>query len=94
MPAIPSDRVRVAILSDIHYAGTAERARGNDYEMRSIANPLLRAFVRFYRHHIWMREPLTQGEQLEVFKSRQVFINIRFFDYSTYLAENFIPMGV
>ncbi len=67
MPAIPSDRVRVAILSDIHYAGTAERARGNDYEMRSIANPLLRAFVRFYRHHIWMREPLTQGEQLEVF---------------------------
>ncbi len=32
----------VAILSDIHYAGPAERARGEDYELRVIANPLLR----------------------------------------------------
>jgi hypothetical protein len=62
-----SGTVKVAILSDIHYAGTAERARGNDFEQRSIANPLLRALVRIYRHFIWMRKPLDQGVQLDHF---------------------------
>ncbi len=60
-------RVTVAILSDIHYAGAAERARGNDFELRTIANPLLRALVQFYRHFIWMRKPLEQGAQLDCF---------------------------
>lgn len=57
----------VAILSDIHYAAGAERARGNDYEFRSVAHPLARAFVRAYRHFIWMRHPLDQGVQLDRF---------------------------
>jgi hypothetical protein len=67
MEVSPTSPVTIAILSDIHYAGTAERARGNDFEMRSIANPLLHALVRIYRHFIWMRRPLDQGEQLERF---------------------------
>jgi len=62
----PGD-VTVAILSDIHYAGAAERARGEDYELRIIANPLLRAFARAYRHLVWMRHPLEQGRQLDRF---------------------------
>jgi hypothetical protein len=62
----PGD-VTVAILSDIHYAGPAERARGEDYELRVIANPLLRAFARAYRHLVWMRHPLDQGRQLDRF---------------------------
>ena len=66
--SIPS-RVTIAILSDIHFAGVAERARGNDFELRSITNPLLRALVRFYRHFIWMRNPLEQGAQLDNFLS-------------------------
>jgi hypothetical protein len=61
------NRVTVAILSDVHYAAVAERARGNDFELRSITNPLLRALVRFYRHFIWMRNPLEQGAQLDCF---------------------------
>jgi len=60
-------KVTVAVLSDIHYAGVAERARGKDYELRAITNPLLRAFVQFYRHFVWMREPLNQGAQLDRF---------------------------
>ena len=28
----------IAILSDIHYAGPAEQARGNDFEYRDLAN--------------------------------------------------------
>jgi hypothetical protein len=62
-----SGKVTVAILSDIHYAGYAERARGNDYELRAITNPLLRTFTRIFRHLIWMREPLNQGAQLDRF---------------------------
>jgi hypothetical protein len=60
-------RFQVAIVSDIHYAGAEERARGHDYESRLIANPLLRAGVWLYRHFIWMRHPLEQAPQLERF---------------------------
>ncbi len=60
-------RIRIAILSDPHYAGAAERARGGDYELRAIANPLLRAAVRLYRHFIWMRNPFDQSRQLDRF---------------------------
>jgi len=62
-----SSRVTVAILSDVHYAGPAERARGNDYEQRVISNSLLRAMVRIFRYFIWMRQPLEQGVQLDRF---------------------------
>ncbi len=59
--------VTVAILSDLHYAGAAERARGNDFELRTIANPFLRMVARVYRHVIWMRHPLDQAPQLDRF---------------------------
>jgi hypothetical protein len=62
----PGD-LTVAILSDIHYAGSAELARGEDYELRVIANPLLREAARAYRHLVWMRHPLDQGRQLDRF---------------------------
>src|SRR5258705_10190346 len=67
MEASTSGRVTVVVLSDIHYAGAAERARGNDFETEAIANPLLRFLVRLYRHFIWMRRPLDQGAQLDRF---------------------------
>jgi hypothetical protein len=62
----PGD-MTVAILSDIHYAGPAEHARGEDYELRNITNPLLREVARAYRHLIWMRHPFDQGRQLDRF---------------------------
>lgn len=61
------NQTSVVILSDIHYAGAAEHARGDDYELRAIRNPLLRTFVTFYRHFYWMRHPLEQGRQLDRF---------------------------
>ena len=57
----------VAIISDIHYAGPAERVRGHDYELRGIRSPLHRAILQFYRHYYWMRHPLEQGRQLDRF---------------------------
>jgi len=70
MPAMEASapaRFKVAIVSDIHYAGAHERARGHEFESRLIANPLLRAGVWLYRHFIWMRHPLAQAPQLERF---------------------------
>jgi hypothetical protein len=67
MEVSATSRVTIAILSDIHNAGTTERARGNDFEMHFIANPLLRSLVRTYRYFIWMRKPLDQGTQLDRF---------------------------
>lgn len=62
-----SGEVTVAIISDIHYASAAERARGDDYELRAIANPFSRLFATAFRHMVWMRHPLDQGPQLDRF---------------------------
>src|ERR1700722_9729228 len=60
----------VAILSDIHYAGPAEQARGNDYEFRDLKNPLLRLLMKSYRRFIWLRHPLDQNQRLDEFIAR------------------------
>src|SRR5436190_17547044 len=57
----------IAILSDIHYAGPAEQARGGDYEYRLLPNPALRLFVRLYRRYFWLRYPLRQNYLLDRF---------------------------
>lgn len=62
-----SRHYRIAILSDIHYAGPRERAVGDDYEIRVLPNPLLRFALRLYRDHIWLRKPLQQNGQLDRF---------------------------
>lgn len=61
--------VRLGIISDIHYAAEAEQARGSQYEFEKIRNPLLRALVRTYRKHFWLREPLSRNYLLDRFLS-------------------------
>ena len=58
---------RIAILSDIHYAGPIEQARGDDYEFQAIPNPVIRQLARWYRNLIWLRQPLQQGWRLDRF---------------------------
>ena len=60
----------LGVLSDIHYAAAAEQARGHDYELRAVRSPLRRAFARFHRHYIWMRDPLLKGHLLDQFLER------------------------
>ena len=57
----------IAILSDVHYAGAAEQAAGDDYEIRPIPAPLLRFLLGAYRRFIWLRYPLRQNGQLDRF---------------------------
>jgi len=58
---------RLAVVSDIHYAGAAEQARGDDFEIKPITNPLLRLLVRTHRHYFWLRQPLRQNHLLDRF---------------------------
>ena len=62
-----SRRFKIAILSDVHYAGPTERTAGDDYETRDIEPILLRFALRLYRENIWMRYPLRQNPQLDRF---------------------------
>lgn len=57
--------LRLAVFSDIHYACKAEQDRGDDYELRAVANPALRLLLRLYRHHVWLRTPLRNNYLLE-----------------------------
>ncbi len=66
----------VGIVSDIHYAGAGERARGDDYEIACLSNPLLRGFVRCYRRYFWLDRPLHRGYLLDRFLERA-----KHFDY-------------
>lgn len=62
-----SETITVAIVSDIHYAGAAEQARGNDFEFRGLRNPFIRLFVRFHRRFFWLRDPLSHNDLLDRF---------------------------
>jgi len=58
------------VISDIHYAGAAERARGDDYEVACLRNPVLRLFVRSYRRFFWLRQPLHKAYLVDRFLER------------------------
>jgi hypothetical protein len=58
--------MRVVVLSDIHYACEAERAR-HGWESRVIASPALRWVVSCYRRFLWLADPTAHNHQLEAF---------------------------
>ena len=60
--------VRLAIISDIHYAGPAEAAR-REAMFRPITNPLRRWFVKQYRRWIWLHDPFGHNHLFERFLS-------------------------
>lgn len=59
-------RKTIFVVSDIHYACAAEQLR-HDHETKVISNPLLRIAVRFFRHYIWLREPMQKNHLLGSF---------------------------
>jgi hypothetical protein len=60
----------LAVVSDIHYASDAEKARGQDFELRGLTNPFARIFVKTLRHFIWLSGPLNQNHLLDRFAER------------------------
>src|SRR5262245_37859200 len=70
------DVFRVAVVSDIHYASDAEKARGDDYEIQGVSNPLLRLLLKAHRHFLWLRHPLRQNHLLDVFLDRAGAVDV------------------
>lgn len=62
-------RQTVLIVSDIHYASRAEQLR-HDHEAKVISNPLLRLFIKLFRHYIWLRAPMEKNHLLDQFIER------------------------
>lgn len=59
--------ITLGIVSDIHYAGASEQARGKDYEFEGLTNPLFRVCLRIYRRFVWLRDPLSHNHLLDRF---------------------------
>lgn len=58
--------IRLAIVSDIHYAGPTESARRNAL-FAPVTNPLRRWLLRQYRRRIWLHDPFAHNHLLERF---------------------------
>ncbi len=67
---MPADGVRLKelmkllVLSDVHYASDAEKARAG-HEARVIGNPLLRNAAHLWRTAIWLRNPCAHNHLLD-----------------------------
>jgi hypothetical protein len=55
---------KILIISDIHYASAAEKARGTKAEPTP---PLARFLDRFFRHYIWQRDVFAHNHWLDAF---------------------------
>jgi 3',5'-cyclic AMP phosphodiesterase CpdA len=62
----PSKTFRIAVISDIHYAGVEERARCADFFVR-IKHPVARIFARLFHHFLWLREIGGHNHMLDRF---------------------------
>jgi hypothetical protein len=59
----------LVVLSDIHYASTAEKVRAG-HERSAIEQPCLRLLVRCFRHFFWLRDPHAHNHMLDQFLDR------------------------
>ena len=57
--------MRLAIVSDIHYAGPGEQARAP--RLLDPVSPLRRVFLRQFRHWVWQRDPTAHNGLLDRF---------------------------
>lgn len=58
--------ISLTILSDVHFASAAERAR-SDYLHAGIHNPALRLLIHLYRRHFWLRDSFAHNHLLDRF---------------------------
>ena len=65
-----SDRITLTILSDVHYACAAEQARGEDFELAGVTNPLLPLFLKIHHRYLWLHHQLQQNHLLDQFLAR------------------------
>lgn len=59
-------KFELRIVSDIHYAGAGERARGQ-FDWSVVPHPLTRLLGRLYYRHVWLADPLAHNGLLDRF---------------------------
>jgi len=88
-PAAESSTMRrIAIVSDVHYAGPREQRHGADFEFASAPPCFAKTLFKLYRHHLWMRNPLAHNALLDRFieQSRDAELVIANGDYTCDVA--------
>jgi hypothetical protein len=64
----PSKTFRIAVISDIHYAGAEEQAHcANFYDRQRIENPVARIAARLFHRFIWLHEHGGHNRMLDRF---------------------------
>jgi hypothetical protein len=66
IPPVVSRPLTLHVVSDIHYAAAAERARGPAH-LKLGQTWLQKRFVRFWHDHLWMRDATAHNAQLHRF---------------------------
>lgn len=61
--------MKLLVLSDVHFACEAERARSG-HEARVIRNPLLRWGAHAWRSWVWLRDPCAHNHRLDAIVDR------------------------
>jgi hypothetical protein len=61
---------RIAVVSDVHYAGPREAAHGADFEFAPAPPSWRRSLAQLYRRTIWMRNPVGHNAMLDAFIAR------------------------
>jgi hypothetical protein len=59
--------IRLAIVSDIHYAGPLEQRHGPNFAFAGGRTALARTMGRLWEHHVWMCDPLAHNALLDCF---------------------------
>jgi len=59
--------IHLLLLSDVHFAAAAEQARGDDYELVGVTNPLLRLGLKCHHRFFWLHRQLHQNHLLDQF---------------------------
>jgi hypothetical protein len=62
-------RFTLSIVSDVHYAGTAEQARGTFF-LKAVGHPARRMALQLYRHFVWQRDAFAHNHLLDAFIER------------------------
>ena len=58
--------LHLALLSDIHYAGAAERERTR-FQLAGVSRAWQRWAIHYYRHYVWLRDPFAHNGLLDRF---------------------------
>src|SRR5580700_2797466 len=63
-----SRTISIAVVSDIHYAATEERARCVNFHLwRKVKSPAVRIVERAFHHFVWLRDHGAHNNLLDTF---------------------------